>query len=48
MKILVVRAQVDTYVILDNVQYVKGNYQNRNKILGTNGEQWISVTLQES
>ena len=39
-------AQVDTYVILDDVQYVKGNYQNRNKILGTNGEQWISVPVQ--
>ena len=39
-------AKADTYVILDNVQYRKGYFQNRNKILGTNGEQWISVPVQ--
>lgn len=33
------------YVILDNVQYTKGNYQSRNHIMGTNGPQWINVPV---
>ena len=38
-------SMADVYVILDNVQYVKGNYQNRNRIMGTNGPQWINVPV---
>jgi hypothetical protein len=38
-------SMADVYVILDNVQYVKGNYQNRNRIIGTNGPQWIFVPV---
>lgn len=35
----------DVYVILDDVQYVKNNYQNRNRIMGSNGPQWLSVPV---
>lgn len=35
----------DQFVILDNVQFEKGSYTNRNKILGPNGAQWITVPV---
>lgn len=38
-------SMADVYVILDNVQYTKGNYQSRNKIMGTNGPQWLGVPV---
>jgi len=37
----------DLFVLLDDVQYTKGNFQNRNKFLNKNGvEEWFTVTLQ--
>ena len=38
-------AKADRYVILDSVQYEKNYFQNRNRILGTNGVQWMSVPV---
>ena len=38
---------VDLFVILDDVQFTKGNFQNRNKFLNTNGiEEWFTVTVE--
>ncbi len=37
----------DLFVILDDVQYTKGNFQNRNKFLNSNGiEEWFTVELE--
>ena len=37
---------VDKYVLLDNVQYKKNNWQNRNRIITRNGEeQWLTVPV---
>ena len=37
----------DIFVLLDDVQYTKGNFQNRNKFLNKNGiEEWFTITLQ--
>lgn len=38
-------AKAEKYVILDSVQYEKNYFQNRNRILGTNGVQWISIPV---
>ena len=38
-------AKADKYVILDSVQYEKNYFQNRNRILGTNGVQWLSIPI---
>lgn len=38
-------AKAEKYVILDSVQYEKNYFQNRNRIMGTNGVQWISVPV---
>ena len=38
-------AKAEKYVILDSVQYEKNYFQNRNRILGTNGVQWLSVPV---
>lgn len=38
-------AKADTFVILDSVQYEKNYFQNRNRILGTNGVQWLSIPI---
>lgn len=35
----------DAFVILDTVQYHKNEWQNRNRIKGANGEQWITVPV---
>jgi len=35
----------DTYVVLDNVQYRKNYFQNRNKIRTKDGWQWITVPI---
>lgn len=37
--------QVDIFVILDNVQFVKQTWQQRNRIRGGNGLQWLSVPV---
>lgn len=36
----------ESFVILDSVQYRKNYFQNRNKIVGTNGEQWLMVPVE--
>lgn len=38
-------AKADKFVVLDSVQYEKNYFQNRNRILGTNGVQWLSVPV---
>ena len=38
-------AKCEKFVILDSVQYEKNYFQNRNRILGTNGVQWISIPI---
>ena len=38
-------AKADLFVILDSVQYEKNYFQNRNRIMGTNGVQWISIPI---
>ena len=38
----------DLFVVLDDVQYTKGNFQNRNKFLNDKGEEeWFTITLQK-
>ena len=38
-------AKCEKFVILDSVQFEKNYFQNRNKILGTNGAQWIGIPV---
>ena len=38
-------AKAQKYVILDNVPFRKNYVQNRNRILGTNGAQWLGVPV---
>ena len=38
----------DLFVILDDVQYTKNNFQNRNKFQNKNGvDEWFSVELEQ-
>lgn len=37
--------QADVLVLLDTVQFRKNYFQNRNKILGTNGPMWLTVPV---
>ncbi|UCD54945.1 MAG: WbqC family protein [Candidatus Omnitrophota bacterium] len=37
----------DTYVVLDNVQYRRRYFQNRNKIRTADGWQWVTVPLEK-
>lgn len=40
--------QSDVFVILDNVQFKKNNFQNRNKFLNKKGEEeWFSVQIEK-
>ena len=42
-------ASVDTFVIVDNTQYVKKQYHNRNRILLQNGTvQWLTIPVQNA
>lgn len=36
-------AKAELFVILDSVQFEKNYFQNRNRILGSNGVQWIGI-----
>lgn len=38
-------SKADVYVILDSVPFRKNYFQNRNKVLGSNGEQWLGVPV---
>ena len=37
--------QVDLFVVLDNVQFVKQSWQQRNRIRGGDGLQWLTVPV---
>ena len=37
--------QADRFVLLDTVQYKKNEWQNRNRIKGSNGPQWLTVPV---
>ena len=37
--------RADTFVLLDNVQYKKNEWINRNRIKTINGPQWITVPV---
>jgi hypothetical protein len=37
--------QADVFVLLDDVQYKKNEWQNRNKIRNADGEQWLTVPV---
>lgn len=37
--------KADIFVMLDNVQYKKNEWQNRNKIKNQNGSQWLTVPV---
>lgn len=36
----------DVFILLDNVQFEKNDWQNRNRIKGANGPQWLTVPVQ--
>lgn len=38
-------AKADVFVVLDSVQFEKNYFQNRNRILGSNGVQWVSIPV---
>lgn len=38
-------SKADLFVILDSVQFEKNYFQNRNRILGTNGIQWLGIPV---
>ncbi len=38
-------AQADVFVVLDNVQFKKNEWQNRNRIKSANGVQWVTVPV---
>jgi hypothetical protein len=38
-------AQADVFVLLDNVQFKKNEWQNRNRIKGPSGPQWVTVPV---
>ena len=37
--------QVDIFVFLDNVQFKKNEWQNRNRVKGPGGSQWLTVPV---
>ena len=37
--------RADIFVLLDNVQYTKNDWQNRNKIRTSQGAQWLTVPI---
>lgn len=42
-------ASVDTFVIVDNTQYVKKQYHNRNRVLLHNGQtMWLTIPVQNA
>lgn len=41
-------SQADTFVLLDDVQYTKNSFINRNRIRGSQGEQWLTVPVNVS
>ena len=39
-------SSVDTFVILDTVQYTKRDWRNRNRVMGPNGVTWMTVPVE--
>jgi hypothetical protein len=39
-------ATADKFVILDGVQFRKNYFQNRNRVMGSNGAQWLVVPVE--
>lgn len=39
-------AKADVFVLYDTAQYSRGDWHNRNRILGPNGVQWLTVPVQ--
>ena len=37
--------RADLFVLLDDVQFSKGDFQNRNRVKGANGVQWLTVPI---
>jgi hypothetical protein len=37
--------RADLFVLLDNVQFSKGDFQNRNRVKGSAGVQWLTVPV---
>jgi hypothetical protein len=37
--------RADLFVLLDDVQFSKGDFQNRNRVKGRNGAQWLTVPV---
>ena len=37
--------RADIFVVLDNVQFSKGDFQNRNRVKGPGGAQWLTVPV---
>jgi hypothetical protein len=37
--------RADLFVLLDNVQYAHGDFQNRNRVKGSSGAQWLTVPV---
>ena len=40
-------AQADLFVVLDHVQFERGNYQNRTRVRINGGAQWLTVPVQQ-
>lgn len=39
---------VDEFIILDDVQYTKNDWRNRNKIQTDQGEQWLTIPIKQT
>lgn len=39
-------SKAEVFVVLDNVQFEKNYFQNRNKVLGSSGAQWLGIPVQ--
>lgn len=40
--------RADVFVLLDNVQFTKGDYHNRTRVKGSGGVQWLSIPVHGS
>ena len=40
-------SKADIFICLDNVQFRKNYFQNRNKIIGPNGPEWITIPIKK-
>ncbi|PCI53254.1 MAG: hypothetical protein COB36_12480 [Alphaproteobacteria bacterium] len=40
--------EADVFIFYDEVQYTRGDWRNRNKIVAANGERWLSLPIAKS